>query len=85
MYWSLMHLCSDRLRPGGISYSAEVWHRYFASRFLGCDETLLPGGKKIVEPHSTSDLSTDEFGEYFDKVQAFCAERDVYLADIEAA
>lgn len=46
---------------------------------------LLPGGKKIVEPHSTSDLSTDEFGEYFDKVQAFCAERDVYLADIEAA
>jgi len=34
-------------------------------------------------PRSTSALDVDEFGRYLDQVQADCAERGVYLEDME--
>ena len=69
----------------GQHYSAETFHKYYASRFLGCADMRLPNGKTLSIPRSTADLDVAEFGAYFDQVQADCAERGVYLADMEAA
>lgn len=82
MYWSLLHMLASKLQP---PYSAETYHKYYASRFLGCDDMTLPNGKVLTIPRSTADLDVAEFSEYLDKVQADAAERGVFLADLEAA
>jgi hypothetical protein len=83
--WALLHEISDRVKPGGNSYSAEQWHTYFKSRYLGCDEVVLPNLKTLTIPRSSSALDVAEFGEYLDKIEAWAAERDVWLADREEA
>lgn len=84
LYWLLLHKLADTLRPGGKSFSAESFHTYYKSRFLGCDEFALPNGRTILIPRSTANLDVAEFGDYLDKVQADAAERGVYLDEVMA-
>lgn len=83
-YWLLLHEIADALKPGGLSYTAECWHEYFKQRFLGCDEVRLPNGKVVQIARSSAALDTAEFNEYQTKVEAWAAERDVYLQDLAA-
>lgn len=83
-YWLLLHTIAAKLRPGGHAYSAEQYHAYYKSRFLGCDDVALPNGKVLTIPRSTAQLESTEFGEYVTKVEADAAERGVYL-DMEVA
>ena len=83
LYWLLLHELSDRLRPNGQHYSAEAFHAYYKSRFIGCDDVALPSGKVLTIPRSSADLDTAEFADYLTKVEADAAERGVYLADRE--
>jgi hypothetical protein len=83
LYWLLLHLVAEKLRPGGLLYSPEQWHWYMKSRFLGCDEIPLPGGKQLTMPRSSAGLAVDEFNEFFGKVEAWSNEHDVFLADRE--
>lgn len=80
-YWLLLHKLSDGLKPDGVTYSAETWHRYCASRFLGNDEFVLPNKKLMLIPKSTSALDVDQFGDYMDACEAFANERNVWLDD----
>ena len=82
-YWLLLHELADKLRPGGQAYSAEQFHTYYKSRFLGCDEMKLPNGKTLILPRSSADLDSGEFAAYAGRVEADAAERGVYLADME--
>lgn len=82
-YWLLLHELADKLRPGGQAYSAEAFHAYYKSRFLGCDDVKLPNGKTLTIPRSSADLDVAEFADYASKVEADAAERGVYLADME--
>jgi hypothetical protein len=84
-YWLLLHLIAESIRPGGVSYSAEVWHAYMKSRFLGCDDVRLPNGRVLTIPKSSADLDTDLFGDYMTKVEAWASERNVFLDDMESA
>lgn len=81
MYWALLHEISEHVKPEKQSYSSEVWHEYFKGRFLGTDEIKLPNGKSFLRSHTTADLETSQFSEYLDKVQAWAAERGVYLQE----
>ena len=84
-YWLLLHELAAKLRPGGVAYSAEQFHCYYKSRFLGADDVKLPNGKTLTIPRSTAALDVAEFNDYMAKVEADAAERGVYLADMEAA
>lgn len=79
--WTLYHLMAER-EWAGQRYSAESFHKYYASKFLGCDDVPLPNGKTLTIPRSTAALDVAEFSAYFDQVQADAAERGVYLADL---
>jgi hypothetical protein len=79
LYWLLLHTMAEKLAPGGRKYSAEQWHVYCKSRWLGCDEIALPNGKTMLVPKSTANLPSDKFAEYVMSVEAWAAERDVYL------
>lgn len=82
-YWLLVHTIAERVRPEGNGYSAEQWHTYFKSRYLGCEDMKLPNGKTIVVPQSSAGLDVVEFATFMERVEAWAAERDVYLADME--
>jgi hypothetical protein len=84
-YWLLLHAIAEQIKPGGKEYSADQWHTYAKSRWLGCDDVPLPNGKVLSIPRSTASLDVAEFGEYMEKVEAWAAERGVWLADLEAA
>lgn len=78
-YWLLLHMISEQIRPKDGQYSADQWHHYFKSRFLGCDDMKLPNGKTLILPKSTAALDIAEFSEYFEQVSAWSAERGVFL------
>lgn len=78
-YWLLLHKMSDGLKPDGVTYSAEMWHRYCASRFLGNNEFILPNKRVILEPKSTSALDVSEFGLYMDACEAWANDNNVWL------
>ena len=78
-------MIADKVKPLGKSYSADSWHTYCKSRWLGCDDVALPNGKTIALPRSTAGLDVAEFAEFMDAVEAWAAERGVYLADQEHA
>lgn len=84
-YWLIMHTISDKLRPQNVQHSPEVWHTYFKSRFLGCDEVVMPNKKTLLLPRSSADLDVAEFADYMTQVEQWAAEHDVYLADMELA
>ena len=83
-YWSLLHEIAEKVQPSGEAYSADTWHQYAKSRWLGADDMKLPNGKTLTMPRSTANLSVDEFNDYVTKVEAWAAERGVYLADLAA-
>ena len=75
---------ADKLRPDGRHYTAESFHIYFRSRFLGCDEYEMPNRETMLIPRSTANLDADEFSDYLAKVEADAAERGVYLDEMPA-
>lgn len=84
-YWLLLHAIAERVRPQGAVYSAETWHTYFKSRFIGCDDVRLPNGKTIPMPRSSADLDIDQFGTYMTAVEAWASDRNVWLDEIASA
>lgn len=80
--WLLYHKLSEKLHPQGRNYSAESFHLYYKSRFLGMTETVLPNGKTMLIPNSTADLDVAEFSDFYTKVEADAAERGVFLDEL---
>lgn len=84
-YWLLLHAIADKVRPGGNAYSADQWHVYCKSRWLGCDDVTLPNGKTLSLPRSTAGLDVAEFNDYMGRIEAWAGERDVWLDEEYAA
>jgi hypothetical protein len=62
-------------------HSAETWHLWARSKWLGCDDFKLPSGKTLTIPRSTAGLDVAEFSDYMTAVEAWANEHDVYLED----
>lgn len=82
LYWMLLSVAAAKINNKGQTYSAETLHHYYKSRFLGCDDFVLPNGKTLVIPHSTADLDAAEFSDYMTQVEADLAERDIFLDEM---
>ena len=78
LYWSLLHEISEKVKPSGQAYSAEVWHTYWKQRLLGAEELRLPNGKTISITRSTTTLDKEEMTDYLTKIEQFAAERGVF-------
>jgi NinB protein len=65
-YWSRGVLSQIAMQAEGGKYSAEVWHELLKRMFIGVTE--LPNGEVIGK--SSKSLSTAEFCEFCDKVEA---------------
>lgn len=83
-YWLLLHAMADKMKPNGQSFSADVWHTWAKSKFLGCDDVRLPNGAVLAIPKSSADLDVAEFSTFMTALEAFANERGVWLEDIAA-
>ena len=81
LLWLLYHKMAEQLKPNGQKYSAEAYHTYYKSKFLGCQDMTMPNGKTIPIPNSTTELDVAEFSDFFTKVEADAAEHGVFLDD----
>lgn len=81
-YWMLLHLLSEKLTPNGVTFSAEQFHLYYKSRFLGAQDVILPNGKTMLVVESSADLDTGAFSDYMTQVEADANERGVFLEDL---
>jgi hypothetical protein len=87
-YWALLHEISEKVKVNNKQqryYPVNVWHEYFKSRFIGCDEMMLPNRHSLILPISTTTLDKAQFGNYMTQVEAWAAERGIYLEDLESA
>jgi hypothetical protein len=79
--WALYQLIADNVKPAGKEFSRETWHYYFKGLFLGCTDIPLPNGRIRTEPNSTRELDKRAFNDYMAQVEAWAAERNVYLEE----
>ena len=70
-YWGrgVLAQIAEQATVNGKLYSAETWHEQFKRQFIGVIE--LPSGEVIGK--SSKDLSTAEFSEFCQKVEAYAA------------
>ena len=82
-YWGngVLKQIADQAAVNGRLYSAETWHEQFKRQFIGVIE--LPSGEVIGK--SSADLTTAEFCEFCDQVEAYAATHlGVTFYDLEA-
>ena len=82
-YWGngVLKQIADQAAVNGRLYSAETWHEQFKRQFIGVIE--LPSGEVIGT--SSADLTTAEFCEFCDQVEAYAATHlGVTFYDLEA-
>lgn len=83
-YWGrgVLAQISEQAVVNGRLFSAESWHEQFKRQFIGVDE--LPSGEVIGK--SSTGLTTAEFCEFSDKVEAFaCTDLGVCFVDLQPA
>lgn len=81
-YWGrgVLAQIAEEAKVNGRKFSAEVWHEQMKRQFIGVEE--LPNGQIVGK--SSKDLSTKEFSEFCDLVEAFAAtELGVVFVDLE--
>ncbi len=83
-YWLLLHKMSESIKAHGQTYSADTWHVWAKSKFLGCTDTVLPNKKVVSIPRSTASLDVAEFADYMTALEAWANERNCYLEDMAA-
>lgn len=64
LYWKILTIIADE-----IGYTPEDMHTEIKVKFLGTTKRLV-AGVELIEPMSTTTLSTKQFGELIDKVYA---------------
>lgn len=72
---------SESLKTENGKYSADIWHEYCKSRYIGVEEIQLPSGEILKKPLSSAELDKEQFNIYMTQVEVFAAENGIYLAD----
>lgn len=68
----------------GRRWSKKEWHEFFKDMFIVPQVVNLPDGRRKVCDPSSAELEVPEFSDFYTKVEAWCAERNVYLDEAAA-
>lgn len=55
-------------------HSPEVWKQMMKNMFLGEQVVQMPGDKIVSVTRSTADLKVDEFADFLDQIDQWCAQ-----------
>lgn len=81
-YWALLREVAATVWVDGRQFSDEVWHTYFRQLFIGSDSVVMPDGKEVVTPISTTTLSVDEMGHYMQQIEQWCVEQGFPVMEV---
>src|SRR5690606_7746340 len=86
LYWALMTQIERRAADDdGVQHPKEWWHYKLRVELGYADGTIeiKTGGIRVEIPYpkSTTKMGKREFSEYYTKVEAWAAEREIYLED----
>jgi hypothetical protein len=80
-YWALLHAMAEKEIRGKL-YSADNWHLFCVSKWLGMTDHKLPNGSTLLIPQKTSELTVSEFNDYMTQVEAWANQHlGVFLED----
>jgi hypothetical protein len=81
-YWAMLTEISQQMPSmmDGEWYDSRIWHEHFRRQFL----SLQPGPGDPV-PKSTTELTTVEFRDYCDEIEAWAIDEGVVFFDMETA
>lgn len=74
-YWALLREVAATVWVDGRQFSDEVWHMHFRQTFIGSDEVVMPDGRAVVTPISTTTLTVDDMGHYMREIEQWCVEQ----------
>lgn len=57
----------------GKQFSKDVWHEWYAGKYMPKIEFVMPDGEIVMRRKSTSELTVSEFSEYMQRVEADAA------------
>ena len=78
LYWKWLQIMGDHF-----GYTKDEMHEELAARFLGVVERKTIGGHQIRAPRSTTSLTTKEFSEYMNMIEALALQQQIQLPQPE--
>ena len=73
LLWAVYTELAEQAFVDGKRFHPEVWHEYCKGLFIGFNEKLLPDGKLVRQPISTTTLNTEEMTDYINRIMAYGA------------
>lgn len=72
-HWAALRQIAAQLKDeDGKFHSPEVWHLHLASEFLGTDVVKM-GGRDAIIPRSSANLTSHEFSDFDDQIEAWAS------------
>lgn len=75
---------AEQVQVNGQRFSLETWKEYFARRYLGVIEEVMPDGEIIKRRRSTAEASIGEYAEMIDRTIDELAEEFGFVVEMAA-
>lgn len=85
LFHSILQDVSANLLIGGRKFSLETLKEYFARKYLGTVEMVMPDGEIVTRRKSTAEASVEDYSKMIDQTLAELASEHGYLPQDMAA
>jgi hypothetical protein len=84
LFHSILGEVAEDVVVNGRKFSLESWKEYFARKYLGVVEIVMPDGEIVTRRRSTAEANIGEYNILIDKTLAELASDFGYLAEMVA-
>lgn len=84
LFHSILQDISANLEVQGRKFSLESWKEYFARKYLGVVEIVLPDGEIVTRRKSTAEANVEEYNILIDSTLAELSSEYGYMAEVAA-
>lgn len=84
-FHAILQDAADKVQVEGRKFSPDTWKEYFARKFLGTVEMVLPDGEIVTRRRSTTEANIGEYNELIEKTLDELAQDFGFVAEEMAA
>lgn len=84
LFHSVLGDVAEQVEVRGRKFSLESWKEYFARKYLGVVEIVMPDGEIVTRRRSTAEANVEEYNVMIDNTLAELARDFDYLAEMVA-
>lgn len=85
LFHSILQDVSESVDVEGRKFSLESWKEYFARKYLGTVEIVLPDGEIVTRRRSTAEANVEEYNILIERTLQELAAEYGYLTEVMAA